>query len=95
MWEVFVIRSWKLFYELASTYWELWGISRVNEETSDTGYLQAYSDVANLKQTYDFTYNYSQGNGKAEFYENNLGTVNFAVFGNQLAFDGETFTRQD
>ena len=64
-------------------------------ETSDTGYIEAYSDVANLTQTYDFTYSYSKGIGRAEFYDNNLGTVNFGVSGNQLVFDGETFTRQD
>ncbi len=64
-------------------------------ETSDTGYIEANSDVANLTQTYDFTYSYSKGIGRAEFYDNNLGIVNFGVSGNQLVFDGETFTRLD
>lgn len=65
-------------------------------QTSDTGYLQADTDAAgtNINQTYDFTYVYSQGNGTAEFDDNNIGTQDFTVSGNQLTLDGETLTRQ-
>lgn len=65
-------------------------------QTSDTGYLQADTDAAgtNINQTYDFTYVYSQGNGTAEFDDNNIGTQVFKVSGNQLTLDGETLTRQ-
>ena len=65
-------------------------------QTSDTGYLQADTDAAgtNINQTYDFTYIYSQGNGTAEFDDNNIGTQDFTVSGNQLTLDGETLTRQ-
>lgn len=65
-------------------------------QTADTGYLQADTDAAgtNINQTYDFTYVYSQGNGTAEFDDNNIGTQDFIVSGNQLTLDGETLTRQ-
>lgn len=65
-------------------------------QTADTGYLQADTDAAgtNINQTYDFTYVYSQGNGTAEFDDNNIGTQDFTVSGNQLTLDGETLTRQ-
>lgn len=64
-------------------------------ETFDTGYLEAETNSAgtNIIQTYDFIYVYSQGNGTAEFDDNNIGVQNFSVSGNQLTLDGETLTK--
>lgn len=65
-------------------------------ENSDTGYLEADTNAAgtNITQTFDFNYTYSDGNGVAEFDDNNIGTQNFTISGNKLTLDGETLTQQ-
>lgn len=65
-------------------------------ETSEIGHLEAETNStgANISQVYDFTYEYSQGNGISVFEDSNIGTQDFVVNGNTLTFDGENLTRQ-
>ena len=64
-------------------------------ETSTTGNLEAETSVAgtNISQHYNFTYTYSNGNGVANFEDNNIGTQNFTINGNRLKLDGEVLVK--
>jgi len=65
-------------------------------ENSTEGYLETRTVAAgtNIVQTYDFTYEYSNGTGILHFEDTNIGNQNITINGNKLRMDGKDLIRQ-